>query len=380
MHVHLLVPDLLRKDFLAPDPKSFAASPGDTAPPALPSAALLLARGRRKTLAGGAYAWLAERHALQDGALTAAISLLGDGGSPDTPGTPGTSGTSGMAHWLRADPVQLSVDRDALVLADASVFTLTAAEAASLAQTVNAHFGPALNFDVVTPLRWYTRIDAAPDLRWTSVREARGQAIPKNLPQGTQAMHWNAIANEVQMLLHEHPVNVAREARGEPMINSLWFWGAGCLATPTKRAFGQVYAEDPVARGLAMAAGGSAATLPATADEWLRGSTGSAGSADPHTAGLVLFVLDGLAAPAAYAERGQWAEQAARIERDWLAPLLAALRGGRIGMLTLALPGHDADAGGVEVPGVEVEIVRGDLRRFWRRARPLTHYLAEAKV
>jgi hypothetical protein len=54
----------------------------------------------------------------------------------------------------------------------------------------------------------------------------------------------------------------------------------------------------------------------------------------------------------------------AELESRWFAPLLAALRTGRIGMLSVHLP--EAGAG--------FELVRGDLRRFWRRSKPLPDY------
>jgi hypothetical protein len=363
MHVHLLVPDLLRRNLLAPDLKGFA-SPGHATAPAMPSATLLLARGRRRHAASGIYDWLAERHGLQVRQLTAATSLLGDGGAP------------GGDSWLRADPVQLTVDRDSLVLADASTFSISADEATALMQTINTHFAPELQFEMRTPLHWYARLgeDAhvAMALRWTPLHAARGQAVRGNLPQGDNAMRWNALSNEVQMLLHGHPVNTAREARGDPLINSLWFWGAGPLFAPEGSAFGQLFADDPVARGLCIAAGGSAAPLPQDARAWLQGEAGS---------GKVLFVLDGLSPPAAYADHEQWAEQAARLEQDWFAPMLAALRSDRIGMLTLALPGNTTDDDpAAHTQGIEAEIVRGDLRRFWRRVKPLPHYLMAAKV
>ena len=50
--------------------------------------------------------------------------------------------------------------------------------------------------------------------------------------------------------------------------------------------------------------------------------------------------------------------------------MLAALRAGRIGMLTvdaLSLRGS-----------LRVEVVRGDLRRFWRRAKPLSAWAPAA--
>jgi hypothetical protein len=58
------------------------------------------------------------------------------------------------------------------------------------------------------------------------------------------------------------------------------------------------------------------------------------------------------------------------LEKQWFSPLLAALRAGRVGMLTVQVP----DA------GASFEIVRGDLRRFWRRARPLASYLRKKQA
>ncbi|MGH8722073.1 MAG: hypothetical protein ACREU4_08820, partial [Burkholderiales bacterium] len=49
------------------------------------------------------------------------------------------------------------------------------------------------------------------------------------------------------------------------------------------------------------------------------------------------------------------------LDAEWFAPLLAALKRRRNGMLTQHLP----DAGRA------YETVRSDLRRFWRRPRPL---------
>ena len=60
------------------------------------------------------------------------------------------------------------------------------------------------------------------------------------------------------MFLHDHPVNEARQRRGELPINGLWFWGGGQrgmapLRLPAKRLYG----DDSLARGLAQASGES---------------------------------------------------------------------------------------------------------------------------
>jgi hypothetical protein len=79
-------------------------------------------------------------------------------------------------------------------------------------------------------------------------------------------------------------------------------------------------------------------------------------------------VLDALRAPAALEQQAEMEEGIEALERLWFAPLLAALRAERIGMLTVHVP----DA------GRSFETIRGDLRRIWRRPRRLAHYAAQA--
>ena len=98
----------------------------------------------------------------------------------------------------------------------------------------------------------------------------------------------------------------------------------------------------PVALGLAQAAKTRGRTLPASADAWLERL--------PED-GRQLLLLDG-------------PRPAVALEQAWFAPLLAALRGGRIGMLTVHVPDS----------GVSFEAIRADLRRFWRRPRPLAEH------
>ncbi|MCZ7655242.1 MAG: hypothetical protein M5R42_14705 [Rhodocyclaceae bacterium] len=56
-----------------------------------------------------------------------------------------------------------------------------------------------------------------------------GRTIEPFLPQGDDAREWRRFINEAQVLLHNHPINMAREAEGRPTVNSLWPWGpASC--------------------------------------------------------------------------------------------------------------------------------------------------------
>jgi hypothetical protein len=331
MHCELLVPDFL---------------PTGEEIQRLVSAELLLARGRRKRLpAKSPEAWLFERFAIsrQRDWPVAPYTLLADGGTPE-------------GHfWMRADPVHLGLTRNSLTLAESSGLEISREEAEALVETLNGHFAPAVLFYPMQPERWYVRLQAPPEVQTTPPNAAYEGLIEDHLPTGPDAMRCHALMNEVQMLLHEHPVNAAREARGAPALNSVWLWGGGILAAATKPSLTAVVGNDPLARGLALAAELPARTLPGNAQALLA-------SAEPR--GVMLVVLDGPSGDS----RGRMHEQRESLERDWLAPLLAALRSGRIGMLTLTLAGADFL--------LQSETARLDLRRFWRLRKPLARYAA----
>ena len=336
MHAELVVPALL---------------PGADAPqfPSTPALELLLARGRRTSNERRNYEqWIAaacglgEETELPAGALT----LLAEGGAP------------GEAVWMRADPVHLRLGRTDLSFVPAAAFDLDALESEALTGALNRHFAGEPEFRAVAPRHWCARLAAAPRLSVLSTAEVAGRDVDANLPQGEDAKLWHARLNEIQMLLHGHPVNEAREARGAPEVNSEWFWGAGKIPAGCEFRWRSVSADEPVVRGLALRAERRAQTLPQSAEAWL---------AQLPEEGRHLAVLDALRVPLALGDAAAWDARLAALEAQWFAPLLVALRKGRIGMLTLHAPdGRDALA---------CETVRGDLRRFWRRAKPLPAYL-----
>jgi len=312
-------------------------------PPAedLAAAETLIARGRRRRIASvSPEAWLFGRFGVerQRDWPVAPYTLLADGGAPE------------RHFWMRADPVHLRVGRDSLVLADGAAFQVSRAESEALVETLNRHFGQTMLFYPMRPARWYVRLEKAPDMQTTPAAAARGLAIDETLPSGPDAMRFHALMNEAQMLLHEHPVNAEREARAEPALNSVWFWGGGAMAAAKDRPFSTVVGDDPLARGLALAAGIPVHALPKDAGSVL---------AALGDEGLALAVVDA-------SREAQLRERRTALERDWFGPLLAALKSGRIGMLTLQLCGADSL--------LEVETVRSDLRYFWRRRKPLSAY------
>jgi hypothetical protein len=254
---------------------------------------------------------------------------------------------------MRADPVHLRPDRDRLLLVPSQAFAVTAAEAQGLTTALAPLLAGQFALHAVTPAQWCLAVagEAPGEANSASPIELAGADIDPHLPPKP----WHPLLTELQMALYEHAVNTAREQRGDPAINSVWLWGAGKLPASAGCPWQSVSAGDAVALGLARLAGVRHRTTGTGAPEWL----GRAPEDGRH-----LVVLDQLRGARALGAPDEFARRLEALEADWFAPLLAALKAGRIGMLTI----HAPDA------GASFEAARGDLRRFWRRPRPLAHY------
>jgi len=325
MHLELVVPALL--------PASIEAS--------LPSLELLLARGRRRTVSPCSLeSWFSRSFEVQEESKSnlpaGALTVLGHGIDP------------GERFWLRADPVHLRADRDRLLLFPGQGLALTAAEAGLLGEALMRHFADRYTLRVLRPDVWVLETASAAELHSKPPLELAGQNVDPNLPE----RGWHALLNEMQMAMYQHPVNTEREERGQPVANSVWLWGGGRLPAAARAPWQSVSAHDPVALGLARVAGASAGAPGAGAQAWLERAP---------EAGRHLIVLDALRAARALGDPAAMADGLRALEERWFAPLLDALRAERIGMVTL----HAPEA------GLAFETIRGDLRRFWRRPRPL---------
>ncbi|MFO7543337.1 MAG: hypothetical protein R6W97_11120 [Thiobacillus sp.] len=316
-----------------------AASPGLH----LPALASLLARGTRIDQAA-------------EGVEAALCESLGIARQQDWPLAPITLEADGQPagdrYWLRADPVHLRVMRDRIVLTDSRALNVPAEEADALADAIGQHFGDSLRPLPAHPQRWYVSFPQPPRLRTTLLSEATGRDIDSLLPQGEDARHFRSLLNELQMLLFEHPVNQAREARGELPVNSLWLWGGGGKpAVPTPRL--PLFAHDPEARALAAFCQAQCAPLPARLERDLL-----------KTEGVVL--LDQLSPAGLCGDAYGWREAIRAMETDWFAPLLNALGAIHPSGLRVFDP----------TSGKALHLKRGDAWKIWRRPRSLSSMLA----
>ncbi|MBK8336923.1 MAG: hypothetical protein IPL03_10140 [Sterolibacteriaceae bacterium] len=280
-----------------------------------------------------------------DSAPYAALRVAGSGGG----------GEGGDACWMCADPVHLRFARESLVLTDRHELDLALGEARELVDALNGAFADVGEFTIATPGEWNLRLNSAPQLVTHSVAQVLGRSIEPFLPGGPDGAQWRRIINEMQMLLHAHPVNQAREAQGRLAINSVWPWGAGSLGERLPLRHQTVFADTPLARGLARASGGTAGHLPA-------GFT-------PAADGSALAVLDSLYYPAVALEVGAWQAALRELETAWFRPLLDALRRRRTSHARIILTGDAAC--------VDIRCGNAGWWKFWQRPLALETFLRQ---
>jgi hypothetical protein len=133
----------------------------------------------------------------------------------------------GNAYWLYAAPVHLVLQRDTFSLAEPVPLPMDAAEADALTAALNKHFAADGKRFFWHENTWFLRLNANPNIQTTAPKVALNRNINACMPTGEGATQWASFTNELQMLLFEHPINIAREAKKLPAINSVWCYGGG---------------------------------------------------------------------------------------------------------------------------------------------------------
>ncbi len=132
---------------------------------------------------------------------------------------------TGSAFWLYAAPVHLVLQRDSFSLAAPAPLPLESEEIDALTASLNKHFEvDGLRF-FWHGKQWFLRLEQNSNIQTSSLEASINKDISAYLPTGEGAMQWAKFQNELQMLLFEHPVNAAREAKKLSVINSLWCYG-----------------------------------------------------------------------------------------------------------------------------------------------------------
>jgi hypothetical protein len=297
------------------------ARPRSSLPP-LPVLGLLLQAGGSARLAeGGVAEWLAAHLgvARAHDIPFAAMRRQAEGRDPQD------------RWWLVADPVTLVAGRDDVRIAGC-VDDLAPEEAAGIAGRLDRHFaGDGIGFDFTAPGRGYLFAGRAYAIETTPLARAIGVSLREHLPRGPDAALWRCWGQEIEMLLHADPVNAAREARGLPPVNGLWFSGGGRLPPPPPRGLRRVLCGgDTDLRALALHAGSDVEGAVAGLDAALTAA---------GTAAELVVVAGAELAPDA-------------VEREFAVAAWNALRSGRIASIVLVADGDGRVASwNIERPG-----------------------------
>jgi hypothetical protein len=101
------------------------------------------------------------------------------------------------------------------------------------------------------PQRWYLMLPREARLpEFSPPEDALGDDLESHLPPGDAGRRWRRLLNEAQVILHNHPLNAERIARGKPPVNSLWFWGGGVLPDSVRCGTASVHGDEILLRGL----------------------------------------------------------------------------------------------------------------------------------
>ena len=163
-------------------------------------------------------------------ALARAWGWRGDDGAlPFAAAAAQADGVEIGAHaWGQLTPVHWHVGTDQLSLIDPAGLMLDAAGSRTFFDAVAPLFtseGFEMRFGAAA--RWYIANDLLATLPSASIDRVIGRNVDRWLIAGIEGRLLRRLQNEVQMLLHAHPLNAEREARGLLAVNSVWISGSG---------------------------------------------------------------------------------------------------------------------------------------------------------
>jgi hypothetical protein len=356
MNLHLFIPNLFWPD------STFHEIYQDLSLPAIET---LFAKSlQTRDESQGVEAWLCKAFSVekQQDLPVAPLTLLVDkSGDMET----------GNGYWLRADPVHLRVEHDQVLLADSRTFRISFEEACQFVGVINKHFAednlsPLCGIDDKRKLisflplcadRWYLYMQRTPLIHTQLLSEVAVKNINDFFPYGTEEIFWRGILNEIQMLLHEHPLNQVREERGDLALNGIWFWGGGVIPKLVTSPYVHVWSNDIFPRALAMACGTNHSELPVNLDAWQQS----------NKSGRHLVFLDSLHGKSQYGDAYGWRENLKELEKEWFEPLLNMLKKYVINQITITTINKGVAR--------SFFITRNNLYKFWRMRRPFSIYV-----
>lgn len=154
-------------------------------------------------------------------------------------------GQASIAPQAWMTPCHWQVGMDQVVMADPAHLHLSDEESQQLLHAMQ----PFLQEDGLqvtwhSALLWHAQGPLLADLPTASLDRVIGQNVKDWMPQHPAARPLQRLQSEMQMLLYNHPVNDAREARRQHTTNAFWLHGAGRLPAAASPMTGAVTMPD----------------------------------------------------------------------------------------------------------------------------------------
>jgi len=302
----------------------------------LPALNWLASRGHRVSVSGGEWrAWLLSRfgpggEVLQHCPAGAALRTL-------------VTGRRAEGCWACAEPVHLVAALDHLRLAPRSALRVAPAEGRALVESLSeAIAGSGFTLQHLEHGPWLLACRDDIDCETIEPALAEGRDVRDCLPAGRDGAAVRRLTSELQILLHDHPVNLRRSDVGLPPVNSIWLWGFGRAVHVTRPPLPMLCCDDFWLAGLWQVHGLAPQPLGAARDALAAGASTLVAAADASDdPGAQLALWESLLG----------------------VPLARALKSGRIRNASLLL-------------GDTSYVLSGAARfAFWRQARSWTDLL-----
>jgi hypothetical protein len=267
---------------------------------------------------------------------------------------------SNHEYVMYAEPVFMHADRDDLIMLAAKSLHVNERQALAFIEEVEKLYSDEpWRLIYGAPHRWYWIAGHDPEVETYPLHEVIGKSVGRYLPEGQAAKKWRALLNELQMLLHSHPVHGEVGHRDLNRVNSVWFWGGGKLPKRNAENFyapwSAIWSNDPLAAGIGIWSGVPCATLPDSMQTWL----------DGKPQGEQLIVLDDLRL-LARSDFGAWCHAVAQLGKSWIEPLAQHLKTGDIKQLRIHLCDRQSYL-----------LQPSMLRKWWKKERPWFDFKAD---
>ena len=127
---------------------------------------------------------------------------------------------------IYASPVWQQMGMNTASQIPAEHLPLTHSEATIWCNELNQFYHGEYLFTPIRPDLWTLALHSPPTWHAASILDLASQLDGSQSASGSDIRPWLALSTELQMWLHNHPRNAARQQNQLPPINGIWLWNA----------------------------------------------------------------------------------------------------------------------------------------------------------